>query len=382
MKVAVSVHGRFHAFELAKGLLHRDHLAGLLTTYPGFAVRRVVGPGAALRTAPWLEFRRRLCQRFPGACTDPSLTIGQAFGRFAARNLPPAAALLVGWSGATLEAIPAARDRGMAVVLERGSTHIQHQTEILTQVFERQGLSFADTSPAMIEREMAEYAAADAIAVPSSFAADTFVARGIAREKLIVNPYGVDLSAFSETERPEPSRPRILFVGRVSLRKGVPEVLAAFQPRAGRAELPLVGPMEPTVQPVLRSAPMQGVTLRGPVPMDSLPGVYGDADIFCLPSWEEGFPLVLLQAMASGLPVVASRESGAGDIMEQGREGLITAAGDVPALTDALAGLIDQAETRRAMGAAARRRVASGHDWQSYADRAIGHYETLLSAGT
>ena len=66
MKVTVSVHGRFHAFELARELHRHGHLSGLLTTYPGFAVRSHMGAFDGLATAPMLEVRRRICQKFPG----------------------------------------------------------------------------------------------------------------------------------------------------------------------------------------------------------------------------------------------------------------------------------------------------------------------------
>ena len=383
MRVCVSVHGRFHAFELARGLAARGCLGRLITTYPVSAARRIVGAGADIRSEPWLELRRRAGQWLGTDASRLDVAIQRRFGAAAARHLPAEGDVFVGWSAASLEAIPTARERGMRIVIERGSTHIEHQTETLRALHARQGLDFRDTAPETIERELAEYELADAIAVPSGFAADTFLQRGVPAAKVMVNPYGVDLSAFTPgPERAAGAVPRILFVGRVGFRKGVIELLAAFRALAGSAELHMIGPVEDSIRPFLTDGPADGVFVRGPVAADQLADAYRAADIFCLPSWEEGFPLVLLQAMASGLPVVVSRATGAADMVTAGGEGEILEAGDVDGLSGALAALIDDAGRRERQGAAARARVAKGWTWDDYSDRAVDSYRTLTEGGS
>ncbi len=378
MKISIAVHGRFHAFELARELYRRGALAALATTYPAFAARRVVGRRANIHAAPWLELRRRLDQRF-GLGRKPNVAIATAFGRFAARTAATEGDLLVGWSAATLEAIPVAHGRGAAVVLERGSSHIAHQTAVLTEAYARHGLSFDETPPQIIERELAEYAEADAIAVPSTFAATTFLARGVSLEKLIVNPYGVDLMRFAPNRLADHGKPRILFVGRVGIRKGVPELLRAFAEIRDHAELHLVGPVEAGMRQIMAGLPMDGVTVSGPVDASRLPEIYNAADIFCLPSLEEGFPLVMLQAMACGLPVIGTAATGISDLVDNGRQGLIIPDGDDKALAGALSELAADPARRREMAAYARARVENGCGWADYAGRAMAHYERLLS---
>ena len=95
MKVAVAVHGRFHGFDLARGLHERGCLSQVATTYPVFAARRFLPRPIRLRTAPWLEAWRRLHGRLPFVpAPDPG--VAEAFGRFAAATLPGDADLLVG----------------------------------------------------------------------------------------------------------------------------------------------------------------------------------------------------------------------------------------------------------------------------------------------
>lgn len=378
MRVTVGVHGRFHGFDLARELAARQALEVLATTYPAVIARRFVGAEMPLATAPWLELLRRGHGLFslPGS-TD--LIVATAFARFLARHLGDAD-VLVGWSGATLDAIPAARDRGMKIVLERGSAHIQHQTEVLRAEYGRWGLTARTASPRLIERELAEYELADIICTGSSGAAATFLERGITPDKVRVNPYGVDLSAFRPPAHRHQGRvPVILFVGLVGLRKGIPFLLQAFAPLAERAELHLVGPLEPGMEAVLARLPMISVKLAGPLHGAALRQAYADADLFCLPSFEEGFGMVILQAMASGLPVVATTATGAVDIVEHEASGLIIPPGDIAALRDALAGLATDPPRRREMGEKARAAVEDGWQWSDYGDRAITLYQSILT---
>ena len=378
MKVCVSVHGRFHAFELARGLHRRGALQCLLTTYPAFVPKRVIGPSVSLRTAPWIEAWRRLYPKLRLG-PQPDLAISKAFGQFAAGALKNIQAdVLVGWSSATLEAVPVARDKGMKVVIERGSTHITHQTEVLQDEYRRHGLDFRATAPGMVERELREYELADAIAVPSRFAAGTFIERGIPERKLIVTPMGVDLGRFSSTPSNAGDRlPRILFVGAVGLRKGVPLLLRAFARLKDIAELHLVGPVEDDFRPIMATLPLDNVVVRGPVAGERLQDVYANADVFCLPSVEEGFGMVVTEAMACGLPPVVTERVGASDTIVPGENGLIVAHGDETALAEALEKLVSNSELRRTMGTAARKRVKTGCSWDDYVDRAVAAYEKL-----
>lgn len=373
----MAAHGRFHAFDLARELHRGGHLAQLATTYPRFMVRRFVPTPAPIRTVPVLELWRRLHGRLP-LIPDPDPGLAEAFARFAARTLPVSANLLVGWSAGILEAIAPARARGLKIVVERGSTHIDHQTETLAEEYRRFGLPWAATSPRTIERERVEYAATDAIVTPSGFARETFAARGIPRDKVHVNPLGVDLQSFDTAERPSRERPTILFVGRAGLRKGVPWLLRGFAPLAGRARLRLVGPVEPGMERILADEPMDGVDLAGPLRGEALRRSFADADIFCLPSIEEGFAQAILEAMAAGLPVVATEATGCGEAVDDDTEGYVVAGQNAAAITEALATLVDHPERRRAMGAAARCRVARDFGWERYGERALAIYRRVI----
>lgn len=381
LKVSIAVHGRYHAFDLARGLFDKGHLAQLATTYPRFAARRFLPDGVEIRSAARFEIWRRLASRFafvPRA--DPGVSIG--FGKFAARTLPAEGHLLVGWSSAIREAVAPAQARGMKVCVERGSTHILHQDRVIRAAAQRSGIAPPGTPAEIIERELWEYEHADAIAVPTRFAASTFVAEGIAADKLIVNPYGVDPDAFDPPATPRDGPGRILFAGSVGVRKGVPDLLQAFDRLEPGVELHLAGPVEPGMSDLIAGRDRPGLIVHGPLPFPKLKELYRTSTVFCLPSIEEGFAQVLLQAMASGLPVVTTDVAGGADLVDPGENGLIVPANDPDALAAALGELTADPGRSWAMGRQARQHIEASFRWSHYVDRAIDAYEQLVFGET
>ncbi|MEQ9122755.1 MAG: glycosyltransferase family 4 protein, partial [Alphaproteobacteria bacterium] len=232
-------------------------------------------------------------------------------------TLPDDFDVFVGWSSASLEAIEVAKASGKLTVVERGSTHIKHQQEVLDRVYRAHGQRFRGIDPRFIDRECAEYETADLIAVPTAFAATSFVARGIDRRRLLVNPYGVDAEVFTAPERPTAAIPTVLFVGAVGFQKGAPDLLDAFASIGAAARLQFAGPLEPGWRPT----PGDNTRFLGALDRPGIVAALQNADVFCLPSHQEGLSLSLLQAMSAGLPVVATAESGAGEVIEDGVEG-------------------------------------------------------------
>jgi len=119
------------------------------------------------------------------------------------------------------------------------------------------------------------------------------------------------------------------------------------------------------------------VTAVGPVPGAELPSFYARADVFALLSIEEGLALVIAQAMAMGLPVVSTPNSGAGTILRDGIEGFIVPVRNSDAVAARFAALRDEG-LRKRMGSAARIRVAAGWSWKDYGERAAANYQRIL----
>jgi alpha-maltose-1-phosphate synthase len=204
---------------------------------------------------------------------------------------------------------------------------------------------------------------ADLVLAPSSFVADTIRAFH-PHKHVAVAPYGVDL----EFWRPEPRKRtsdamRFIYAGQASLRKGLPVLLQAWQKAGVRdAELLLVGPW--FLRESRRTSLPSGVTHVPAGSREMLREQYHRADAFVLPSFFEGLALVLLEAMACGLPAIASSASGGADVVNEAC-GHVLPAGDLNALVDTLRWFGEHRDRLPAMGRAARER-AEQCTWERY----------------
>jgi glycosyltransferase involved in cell wall biosynthesis len=157
--------------------------------------------------------------------------------------------------------------------------------------------------------------------------------------------------------------PRVLFVGLLTPRKGVLDLLAASRLLTERGvahELRLLGgtPDEgPAAEAEVHAAVEGTARLLGTRPPEDMPAEYAAADVFCLPSWWEAMPLSVLEAMAAGLPVVATDVGDVRRVVLDGVTGLVVPARDVEALADRLQTLLTDPEQRRRMGVAGRTRA-------------------------
>jgi glycosyltransferase involved in cell wall biosynthesis len=220
--------------------------------------------------------------------------------------------------------------------------------------------------PWMVDRGLAEYAAANAIVVPSHFAKRSFVDRGIDAARVYVCPYGVDLGLFKPEARQD-RKFRALFVGAQSIQKGIGYLFDAARPlvRAGAMELWLVGAPTSDGRPILdRNTDL--FTHHGVQPRSRLLWFYSQASVLVVPSVQEGLALVQAQAMACGIPVIATVNSGAEDLFSNGVEGFIVPPRDAGAIRERLQYLLENPRRLRDMGAAALNRVQSLGGWERY----------------
>ena len=154
---------------------------------------------------------------------------------------------------------------------------------------------------------------------------------------------------------------RILFVGGDWERKGGPDLLKAFEEvrkKHPRAELTVVSSYKGSDQV---SAP--GVNFAGPVPLGEISKYFEDSDIFCMPTRLEPFGIVFIEAMAYGLPIVATRIGALPDLVEDGVNGYLVAPGDVPALIRTLTKLLEDEVRFREMARASRLRYDDRFNW-------------------
>lgn len=207
---------------------------------------------------------------------------------------------------------------------------------------------------------------ADRVLATSSYAARRIEAEyRVAREKIRVVPEPIALSRWENTlaaaGRAPSSEPVVLCVAHLYPRKQVGSLLRALTLVKTPVKLRVVGtgPELPALRGLVAELRLQErVALLGHLPFEALAAEYRSADVFCLPSLQEGFGIVFLEAMAVGLPVVACRAAAVPEVVPDGECGMLVAPRDVPALAFALERLCGDEGERERLGAAGRRRVA------------------------
>jgi glycosyltransferase involved in cell wall biosynthesis len=226
-----------------------------------------------------------------------------------------------------------------------------------------------------IERKEQEIQLADRIFVPSSFVQKSLVDAGIKPDKISVIPFGAPIDYFS----PKPKQDnnfRVLFIGRVGPRKGAHYLLQAWQElKLLSAELLLVGINEfpsgylEKYADIIRYIPS--------VPHSSLNTYYNSGNVLVLPTLVEGLPLVILEAMACGIPVITTPNAGISDIITNGIEGFIVPIRDVEILKEKLEWCYHHPQELAEMGLAARRKAES-LTWNLYRQKLVSEVQQLL----
>jgi glycosyltransferase involved in cell wall biosynthesis len=378
MRVCIGSAGRFHAFDLAQQMDRLGHLTRLYTAYPRWKTDGL--PRKKVRTFPWLAVPSAALARVLNTrgWREIDWMVIDTFGSWLARRLEPCDVLhCLSCYGSRAHRI--AKERyGALTVCDRGSSHILFQDEILAEEHSRWKVPYRHFDPRMVERELQEYEECDLILVPSDFAYQSFVEKGVAREKLRLDPLGVDLSVF----RPVPKRDktfRLIFAGWASLQKGIPYLLQAVEPlRLPDFELWLLGGVDPELKPILERY-RDSFRFLGFIPRTELFSYYSQGSVFVIASVQEGLALVQAQAMACGLPVIATPNTGAASLFTDGREGFIVPIRDPAAIREKILYLYEHPDVRDAMSQAARERVQRLGGWNEYGNHTLSIYQGALA---
>ncbi len=373
MQIVQAVFGVFHHFELARELQRRGHLSTIYSTFPWRRLKREGLPREKVQTFPWLHVPEILLRQrgVRGEWLYDQLGYANAlaFDEWTLRRIPQCDAFIA-LSGAGLKTGIRVQQMGGRFICDRGSTHIRYRAELVEEEHRRWGAAEGSRDdPRDMAREEDIYEKVDALTVPSSYSARTYVERGIPADKIHVLPYGVLLDRFKKVGDPPADRFEVLYVGRVSLPKGFPYLLEAFaRLKAPNKHLTVIGAMPPEMKDVLAKLPTESVTFTGPIPQLELKERMSRSHVMVMPSLDEGMALVQGQAMACGCPVIATTNTGAEDLFTDGVEGYIVPIRDPEALQDRMQQVADDNSLQQRMSEAALARVRGLGGWQQYGD--------------
>ncbi|HMO11225.1 MAG TPA: glycosyltransferase [Actinotalea sp.] len=297
-------------------------------------------PGLSSRL-PWKPFE------------EPTLRLLERQFRRSLRRADPARDLLHVWPGTPTWLVAEARARGVRTVREMINSTMAHAGSILDEAYARLGLVPAhDATPAAIADESAELALYDYFFASNPEVERSLVDLGVRPEQILPTTFGWHPERFAGAVPIDRAAGfRAVFVGRIGIRKGVPDLLAAWAAADVDGELLLVGAVDHDIADLVAMHTRTGrVRLHGYA--DNPGSVYPASDAFVFPTLEEGGPQVTYEAAGFGLPVITT-PMGAARLVEHGRTGLVVAPGSVDDLAAAISRLAGDVAERRAMGTAA-----------------------------
>ncbi len=367
VKVTILSPYPFHMIYQANQMKRLNSLERLLTAVP---MSRTGLPKSVVNTRLYFSGIRFYARKLlPQIDHKLSRIVIKDFDRWAKNNLgkPTIINALSGFATNTLQY---AHDNGVFTCCDRGSWHILEQKKVLDDEAERLGVTKEYFDPWIMERELTEYDIVDRIFVPSQTAADSFIRQGVDKDKLRKVPYGVHIDHFVPSSSVAPPG-AFVSVATVGMQKGSHILVEAFRNLNGQyinnSSLTLVGPITQGWERILE-LDKNNVIAVGQCDRDGVIRHLQQARIFVLASIQEGLALVIAQAMACGLPIIASEATGAHELVDNGVEGIIVPTNDVEALTNAMEFLISNPTLSKEMGLAARKKVEKFGGWNRYGE--------------
>jgi glycosyltransferase involved in cell wall biosynthesis len=389
MKVVISTIGTFHYVNLALEMAALGHEVSLFSAYPIWKLQHRYPLGQSsvrVRTFAWVRGFYMIKGRFGlhGKFWEKTLSYfsQQTFDRFVSARMPECD-VFIGQARTSLLSGRKAQSMGAFYVCDVGSSHIRVFRSIIEAEYRKRGFSYNLIFDDVVRYEEEEYRRADAISVISKFAYGSFVSQGFDSHKLWLNPLGVDLSKFHLRPLPDADKKfTILFVGAISFRKGIPYLLEAVGKLSTPYRLNCVGSKSIEMRRYLKqnhhSTP--DVHFPGRQSPDVVREMMNRADVLVLPSIEDGFGMVILEALACGCPVIATRNSGGPEVIEPGFNGFLVDAGDSEGLAEKLERVAGWKNRREQVRQACHRSAIAfggGSGWTNYAERYV---ENLVRA--
>lgn len=321
--ITIVVLGKFHAFDIALELQKQNRLNRLISSMPMSVARKYDIELTRYRGLPIFEVLRRVYRFFYHREQDTWLP--KLFTKVAMIFIHKSSQVIIGYTGNSFEIFGSPKFDSCLKILDKASTHTLSNIELISAAAKYHNKEWKPNHNSFVQRELLEYGLANIITVPSSFVLQTFVANGVEKSKLLQIPYAVSEKKFENLQINNHKEERaVLFVGQISARKGVGVLINAME--IVRQTLPdvslwLVGATTESIdETVLNKTWIKRLgILRG----QDLYDKYMQASIFCLLSFEEGLALVLTEAIQCNLPIVATENTGARDLIDDGINGFI-----------------------------------------------------------
>jgi len=423
VNIVISAGGRFHALHLAQQLEKRNSLKRLFTfSYTKHDRTRISCKHVTNISSCFVLDILYLKTRLDRIIHKSSYNVfkDNLFDYLVSKQISKLENIdiFVGWAHYALKSIPAARKAGAKIIIESGSCHILEQKRLLEEEYAKFNVPFIPLHQKNITKMLQEYELADYIMTLSEFSYQSFIKHGMPKNKLLKVTCGIDVEYFLGAEQssarsnlPDDKKPwilkqvqddtvlrschpelvsgsqikskrfRVIFVGLLNLRKGVQYLLQAWNKLdlpEDQTELLLVGNLAPDLKFVLDKIPMKkNIIFYGSTTRENLREIYMTGSIFVLPSVEDGFGMVMGEAMASGLPVICTTNTGGPDIITDQEHGFIIPARNIDILAEKIEWCYNNQETCKLMGINAQEQIKK-FTWDRYGENVYNIYKSIL----
>jgi glycosyltransferase involved in cell wall biosynthesis len=300
---------------------------------------------------------------------------------FACRKFMNNADIFLFYNGSGLHTCQYANKKGLITIVEVVNSHVEYQEDLLKEEYQRLNIPWHPFHKAEKNRRLKEYQQADYILLPSEFVKRSFLDKGFPEEKLIKVPYGLDSLNLINLEKlkKKDSVFTVLFVGSISIRKGVRYLINAFQKLdTPNKKLLIVGPRD-RYSGIDDLQLTVDIIFTGILKGKELENAYLSADVFCLPTIEDGFGLVLGEALSHGLPIITTTNSGGDDLINDGEEGFIVPIRDADAIYDKLNLLSTDLHLLNKMKLAARNKASKLNGWDVTTGNLVNTLTTIFN---
>jgi starch synthase len=383
MKVIYTAPNRAHHYRYASSL---NEANSLLVFVSGFSR---LSPRAKLIEIKEKMYRADVLQtiyllslkvRLPKIFSDYLAYLAKIEQDLSCRKFLKEADLFLFYNGSGLDSCKYAKKEDVVTVVEAVNSHVEYQEELLKEEYEKLNLKWTPFHKLGKARRLKEYDEADYILLPSEFVKRSFIEKGFPESKLIKVPFGFDNLNKTEIKKSGNNEYSftVLFVGSVSVRKGLRYLIEAFKMLdLPNKKLIIVGPRD-AVSGIDDIELSEGIIFKGVLKGDDLSDAYSVADVFCLPTIEEGMALVQGEALSFGLPIITTTNSGGDELITDGQEGFIVPIRDAEAIHNKLKLLGTDRELLNKMKLAAQKKAATLNGWDASGSLLCQKLESLF----
>ncbi len=281
--------------------------------------------------------------------------------------------------GYAVETFRKARATGGFTLLDGGNSHFAHYWRIVSEEHARWNCDLPPFPSQWYERGLRSLELTDWVFSPSSYVTRSFIEEGFPAERVLHLPYPVNLSHFSpEPNTDLPASPlRVVCTGGVTLRKGFPYLLEAMRiiRKERDAVLMLTNIVHPSMRPILANYQDIPIEWAPMLPHDKLAARLKSAHVFALLSVEEGLARTALEAMACGLPVVLTPNTGTSDFVQPGINGEVVPNRDAAAAAEAIVACYERRQAGNATPDTAS--IAGSLSFERFRERLLDHLQTI-----